>query len=45
MTEKTLSELAQLVGGQVRGDPSVRIRGVSSLEEAREGEILSLIHI
>lgn len=39
MTEKTLSELAQLVGGEVRGDPSLRIRGVSSLEEAREGEI------
>ncbi|MCF6157377.1 MAG: UDP-3-O-(3-hydroxymyristoyl)glucosamine N-acyltransferase [wastewater metagenome] len=37
--EKTLQELAEHVGGTVVGDPSVRIHGVRSIDEAREGYI------
>ena len=37
--KKTLSELAQLVGGELHGDPSTEIRGVAPLETAEEGHI------
>ena len=38
----TLGKLAQLVGGEVEGDPALEITGISSLEEANEGEITFL---
>jgi len=37
--EKTLRELANLVGGELIGDGEVVITGVASLEGAREGDI------
>lgn len=37
--EKTLKELAEYVGGTVAGDPSIKIRGVMSIDDAREGYI------
>ena len=36
---KLLSELAQLVGGQIEGNPNLQIAGVAPLEEARRGEL------
>lgn len=36
---KTVSELAQLVAGEVDGDASVAITGVSSLEHAQPGQL------
>lgn len=35
----TLAELAELVGGSVRGDGSVRITGAKPLDDARDGHI------
>ncbi len=37
--KKTLRELAELVGGQVKGDPSTEIVGCAPLELAQEGDI------
>ncbi|MFQ5713751.1 MAG: UDP-3-O-(3-hydroxymyristoyl)glucosamine N-acyltransferase [Candidatus Scalinduaceae bacterium] len=37
--EKTLKELASYVGGDVIGDENVRIKGVMTIEEAKEGYI------
>lgn len=37
--EKTLQELSEHVGGTVLGDPSVKIRGVMGIDDAREGDI------
>ncbi|HEY1417350.1 MAG TPA: UDP-3-O-(3-hydroxymyristoyl)glucosamine N-acyltransferase [Myxococcaceae bacterium] len=37
--ERSLAELATHVGGAVEGDASVRIRGLSSLEEAGPGDL------
>ncbi len=37
--EKLVAELASHVGGRVRGDGNVLIRGIASFESAREGEI------
>ncbi|MEW6378869.1 MAG: UDP-3-O-(3-hydroxymyristoyl)glucosamine N-acyltransferase [bacterium] len=37
--EKTLKELAEFVGGAVRGNPETLIRGVAGVREAHEGEI------
>jgi UDP-3-O-[3-hydroxymyristoyl] glucosamine N-acyltransferase len=37
--KKTLQELASLVEGKVIGDTSLKISGISSLDEARDGEI------
>lgn len=37
---KTLGELAELVGGELQGDASTRITGVSVVESAREGDIV-----
>ncbi len=42
--EKTLSELAQLVGGEVVGDGAVRIVGVAPIDDARKGEITFIAH-
>ncbi|UCD70702.1 MAG: UDP-3-O-(3-hydroxymyristoyl)glucosamine N-acyltransferase [Syntrophobacterales bacterium] len=42
--EKMLSELAQLVGGEVIGDGGVKIIGVAPIEEARKGEITFIAH-
>jgi UDP-3-O-[3-hydroxymyristoyl] glucosamine N-acyltransferase len=36
---KTLKELAEIVGGQIIGDPLVLIKGVAPLDEAKEGDI------
>lgn len=44
MAEKTLKELASLIGGEVVGGTSLKISGISSLDEAREGEITFLAH-
>ncbi len=35
----TLAEIAALVGGTLEGDGSLEIRGMASLEDAREGQI------
>lgn len=37
--EKTLKELASYVGGDVIGDENIRIKGVMTIEEAKEGYI------
>lgn len=42
--EKMLSELAQLVGGEVVGDGGIKIIGVAPIEEARKGEITFIAH-
>lgn len=42
--EKTLKELAQLVGGEVIGDGEVKILGVAPIDEARKGEITFVAH-
>jgi len=42
--EKTLSELAQLVGGEVVGDGAVKILGVAPIEDAQKGEITFIAH-
>ncbi len=41
---KTLKELAELVGGVLRGDGSTIITGVASIEEAKKGDITFLSH-
>lgn len=41
----TLGELATLVGGDLEGDPNLQISGISSLEEAQEGEITFLAEL
>jgi UDP-3-O-[3-hydroxymyristoyl] glucosamine N-acyltransferase len=42
--ERTLADLAALVGGSVQGDATVRIRGACGLEDAGPGEITFLAH-
>ncbi|MCQ9207789.1 MAG: UDP-3-O-(3-hydroxymyristoyl)glucosamine N-acyltransferase [Omnitrophica bacterium] len=37
--QKTVAELAKILGGEVLGDGSVTIQGVSGIKEAKEGEI------
>lgn len=37
--ELTIGEIAQLVGGEVVGDPSVRIVGVNGIKEAQPGDL------
>lgn len=37
--KRSLGELAKLVGGKVRGDQTLIIRGAASAEEAKKGEI------
>ena len=35
--EKTLTEIAEIVGGELVGDGDLKIKGVNSLSEAKEG--------
>ncbi|HIE09099.1 MAG TPA: UDP-3-O-(3-hydroxymyristoyl)glucosamine N-acyltransferase, partial [Armatimonadetes bacterium] len=35
-----LGELAEKIGGELVGDPEVEVKGVSSLEEPREGSVV-----
>jgi UDP-3-O-[3-hydroxymyristoyl] glucosamine N-acyltransferase len=42
--ERTLADLAALVGGAVRCDPAVRVRGACGLEDAGPDEITFLAH-
>jgi len=37
--EKTVGELARLVGGQVTGDPNTVVTGISGIREAKRGDI------
>jgi len=37
--QKTVGEIAKVLGGEVVGEPSVIIKGVSGIKEARHGEI------
>ena len=39
MQTKTLGQLADYVGGEVRGDPNLQIKSASTLEQAGEGDI------
>ncbi len=40
--EKTLGELAEYVGGTVKGDKNIRIRGIKAMDEAEEGDVTFL---
>lgn len=40
--EKTLAELAALVGGKILGDPQLLIKGVAGIREAKQDEITFL---
>ena len=42
MSALTLAEIAAQLGGQVQGDPAIRIRRVATLEAAAEGDIAFL---
>ncbi|MFQ5781355.1 MAG: LpxD N-terminal domain-containing protein, partial [Nitrospiria bacterium] len=42
MMEISLNEIAKMLSGRIVGDPHLRIRGVSTVEEARPGEITFL---
>jgi UDP-3-O-[3-hydroxymyristoyl] glucosamine N-acyltransferase len=44
MQERTLGELAEYVGGQVFGDPSIVIRAAATLGHAGEGDISFLMN-
>ncbi|MFA4904884.1 MAG: UDP-3-O-(3-hydroxymyristoyl)glucosamine N-acyltransferase [Candidatus Margulisiibacteriota bacterium] len=39
----TLAELAALVGGEVQGDPQLRINGVATIEGARKGDLIFVL--
>ena len=38
--DTTVAELAALIGGEVRGDPDVRVSGVGSVDDARPGDVV-----
>ena len=40
--EKTLKELAEILGGQVIGDGDIRITGIAALDDAGEGDLTFL---
>jgi UDP-3-O-[3-hydroxymyristoyl] glucosamine N-acyltransferase len=40
--KKTLKEIAELIDGEVAGDPGIVITGVSGIKEAKEGDITFL---
>jgi len=42
MQQKTLGQLAEHVGGKVCGDPKIVIKSVSTIEQAKEGDITFL---
>jgi len=35
----TLAQIAELIGGEVEGDPNILITGISGIKEAQEGDI------
>ena len=39
MKEKTLSQIASLLGGEVQGDGSIKICGVAGIEQAKPGDL------
>ena len=39
----TLAELAALVGGEVQGDPQLKINGVATIEGARSGDLVFVL--
>jgi len=39
MRELTLGEIAQILGGRLIGDPSIKVRGIKGIEEAEEGDL------
>ncbi|MDP2652965.1 MAG: UDP-3-O-(3-hydroxymyristoyl)glucosamine N-acyltransferase [Candidatus Omnitrophota bacterium] len=41
---KTLGDIALLIGGDVVGDPSVSITGISGIKEARDGDLAFVAH-
>jgi UDP-3-O-[3-hydroxymyristoyl] glucosamine N-acyltransferase len=41
---KTLGELAKIVGGEVIGDPKIKIAGARGIREAKEGDITFVAH-
>ncbi len=40
--ERTIKEIADFLEGEVKGDPSVIIKGISGIKEAKEGDITFL---
>jgi len=40
--QKTLKDIAELVGGELIGDPGIKISGVAGIKEAEEGDITFL---
>ncbi len=44
MQDRTLGEIAEFVGGQVRGDPRIRIRAAATLSHAGRGDISFLVN-
>jgi len=44
MPTKTLGELAEYIGGQLRGDPNIIITSASTLGRAHEGDISFLVN-
>jgi len=42
MITRTLAELAEILGGEVVGDPAMEIRGVAGIREAQPGDITFL---
>jgi UDP-3-O-[3-hydroxymyristoyl] glucosamine N-acyltransferase len=40
--EKELGQIAEHIAGELAGDPSIKIRGVAGIEEAREGDLAFL---
>ncbi|MGB9613691.1 MAG: LpxD N-terminal domain-containing protein, partial [Candidatus Margulisiibacteriota bacterium] len=43
MPTKTLKELSSLVGGSLVGDPKLKIKGVSTIEDARPGDLIFVL--
>lgn len=43
MSTKTLKDLASLVSGTLVGDPKLKIKGVSGLEEAKAGDLVFVL--
>lgn len=44
MSEKTLNDLAEILGGEVLGDGNIPIRGVAGIREAGPGDLTFLAH-
>lgn len=43
-TQRTLNEIARIIGGEVVGDGNTLIKGACGVQEAREGDITFLAH-